>query len=233
MLLTQARGAVSCQDGVLPVSDASPTTTPRPSSTASQDDVRLDDGDRISVTDVHGTVARFEMTYSPPEAGERTKFGPPLRSRIPSAIYLAASAIFGVVTLCAYNAPTSSRLFAWAVEGDRVRPISVSAIAVILLISSLATVVRTHMRGVIVTDDWVEARYLLPLGIPRAKRWGWPQVTRVVIDGPRTGFEMYDGSFERLPEVADGKGLAQLVVHHARRLRIEVTELERISAIRR
>ena len=37
-----------------------------------------DDGDRISVTDVNGTVARFEMTYSPP-AGERLKFGPPLR----------------------------------------------------------------------------------------------------------------------------------------------------------
>jgi hypothetical protein len=109
----------------------------------------------------------------------------------------------------------------------------VSVIAIVLLVSSVATVLRTHMRGVIVTDDWVEARYLLPLGIPRAKRWGWPQVTRVVIDGPRTGFEMYDGSFERLPEVADGKAMSQLIVHHAGRLRIDVTVLERIPAIRR
>jgi hypothetical protein len=133
-----------------------------------------------------------------------------------------------VVTLCAYNAPTSSRLFAWAVEGDRIRPLSVSVIAVILLVSALATVIRTHMRGVIVSDDWVEARSLLALGIPRAKRWGWPQVTRLVIDGERIGFEMYDGSFERLPAVADGKGMIQLMMHHAARLRIDVTVLERI-----
>ena len=26
---------------------------------------------------------------------------------------------------------------------------------------------------------------------------------------------MYDGTFERLPEVADGKGMVQLMVHHA------------------
>jgi len=186
------------------------------------------DGDRISITDVNGTVARFEMTYEAPSAGEKTKFGPPRRARIPSALYLLASVIFGVVTLCAYNAPTGSKLFVWAVEGDHIRPLSVSVIAVILLVSSLATVLRTHMRGVIVGDDWIEARSLLALGIPRAKRWGWPQVTRLVVDGDRIGFEMYDGSFERLPEVGDGKGMVQLMMHHAARLRIDVTVLERM-----
>ncbi|HEY3818405.1 MAG TPA: hypothetical protein VGL81_14625 [Polyangiaceae bacterium] len=190
------------------------------------------DGDRISVTDVNGTIARFEMTYEAPSAGEKTKFGPPRRARIPSALYLLASAIFGVVTICAYNAPTSSKLFVWAVEGDRIRPLSVSVIAVILMVSSLATVLRTHMRGVIVTDDWVEARSLLALGIPKARRWGWPQVTRLVVDGDRIGFEMYDGSFERLPEVADGKAMAQLMMHHAQRLRIDVTVLERLATRR-
>ncbi len=188
-----------------------------------------DDGDRISITDVNGTVARFEMTYEPPTAGEKVKFGPPLRMRIPSALYLLAAVAFGVVTAIAYHAPTSSKLFVWAVEGDRIRPLSVSVIAVVLLVSATATVIRTHMRGVLVADDWVEARDLLPLGIPRAKRWGWPQVTRVILDGSRVGFELYDGTFERLPEVADGRGLAQLIVHHAGRLRIDVTSLERAT----
>jgi hypothetical protein len=220
---------------MLPVPDASSMTPPRSSHASSPPaEHRVDeDGDRISITDVNGTVARFDMTYEPPAAGDRVKFGPPLRSRVPSALYLAASAIFGVVTLIAYNAPTSSKLFVWAVEGDRIRPLSVGVIAVVLLVSSVATVLRTHMRGVIVTDDWIEARYLLLLGIPKAKRWGWPQVTRIVIDGPRTGFETYDGSFERLPEVADGKELAQLMMHHAGRLRIDVTVLERIPSTRR
>jgi hypothetical protein len=203
-------------------------TTPPPSPGHPVSDSVDDDGDRISVTDVNGTIARFEMTYEPPSAGERVKFGPPRRARIPSALYLLASAIFGVVTLCAYSAPTGSRLFVWAVEGDRIRPLSVSVIAVILLVSSVATVIRTHMRGVIVSDDWVEARMLLALGIPKAKRWGWAQVTRVVLDGDRVGFEMYDGSFERLPAVSDGKGLAQLMIHHAGRLRLDVTVLERL-----
>jgi hypothetical protein len=209
---------------VLTVTPASPTTPP----SASPHDAPVDeDGDRISVTDVNGTIARFEMTYEPPSAGERVKFGPPLRTRIPSAAYLVAAIIFGLVTWYAYNAPTSSKLFVWAVEGDRIRPLSVSVIAVILLVSSLATVVRTHMRGVIVTDDWIEARYLLPLGIPRARRWGWPEVTRVVLDGSRAGFELYHGGFERLPEVADGQGLLNIIVHHAGRHRIDVTSLER------
>ena len=219
---TQAAPGPSCHHGVLTV-----TASPTPSHSPAPDHVDAD-GDRISITDVNGTIARFDMSYEPPSAGERAKFGPPRRTRIPSAIYLAAAVVFAAVTAYAYNAPASSRLFVWAVEGDRIRPLSVSVIAVIVVVSALATVVRTHMRGVIVTDDWIEARYLLPLGIPRAKRWGWPQITRVLVDGQRTGLEFYDGTFERLPDVANGKELVQLMMHHAVRLRIDVTALERI-----
>ncbi len=204
-----------------------PTPPTQPSGHPVSDTVD-EDGDRVSITDVNGTVARFEMTYEPPSAGERLKFGPPRRVRIPSALYMLASVVFAVVTAYAYNAPTGSKLFVWAVEGDRMRPLSVSVIAVVLLVSSLATVVRTHMRGVIVTDDWIEARYL-QMTIPKARRWGWPQVTRIVLDGTRVGLEMYDGSFERLPEVADGKGLADVMMHHASRLRIDVTVLQRLE----
>jgi hypothetical protein len=40
--------------------------------------------------------------------------------------------------------------------------------------------------------------------------------------------ETYDGAFERLPNVADGKAFVRLMMHHAVRLRIQVTVLERI-----
>jgi hypothetical protein len=213
---------------MLPVTDASPTPRPGSSGHALSDRVD-DDGDRISITDVNGTVARFEMSYEPPSAGETTKFGPPRRARIPSAVYFGLSVVFAIVTAYAYNAPTNSKLFVWAVEGDRIRPLSVSVIAVVLLVSSIATVIRTHMRGVIVSDDWIEARYL-QMTIPKARRWGWPQVTRMVLDGDRVGLEMYDGTFERLPEVADGRGLLRLMMHHAARLKIDVTSLERVAA---
>lgn len=183
-----------------------------------------EDGDRVSVTDANGTIARFEMTYEPPD-GARLKFGPPVRARIPSAIYLAAAIVFAGVTWLAYDSPPGSPLFSWAVDGDRIRPLSVSVIAIVVLISAVATVIRTHMRGVILTDDWIEARWLLPLGIPRARRWGWPQVTRIVVDGARTGLQFYDGGFERLPEVADGRALAQHIMRHAGRHKIDVTVL--------
>ena len=55
------------------------------------------------------------------------------------------------------------------------------------------------------------------------------EVTRIVLDGDRAGFEFYDGTFERLPDVAHGPELAQLIIHHARRLRIDVTVLNHLE----
>ncbi len=185
-----------------------------------------DDGDRVSVTDVNGTIARFEMTYSPPAAG-RLKFGPPFASRIPSAIYLAGALVLGALVLYAYTAASSnSLLFVWVVEKDRGRPLSANVLTAIVVVSAVGTVLRTHMRGVLVSDDWVEARYLLAFGIPRSRRWAWSQVLRVVLDGTRVAFELWDGSFERLPQVAKGRELVDVVLQHAQRRRIDVTVLD-------
>ncbi len=185
-----------------------------------------DDGDRVSVTDVNGTIARFEMTYSPPAAG-RLKFGPPFASRIPSAIYLAGALVLGALVLYAYTAASSnSLLFVWVVEKDRGRPLSANVLTAIVVVSAVGTVLRTHMRGVLVSDDWVEARYLLAFGIPRSRRWAWTQVLRVVLDGTRVAFELWDGSFERLPQVAKGRELVDVVLQHAQRRRIDVTVLD-------
>ncbi|MGA3120593.1 MAG: hypothetical protein ABSF69_07450 [Polyangiaceae bacterium] len=186
------------------------------------------ESDRVSVTDVNGSVARFDMTYSPPaHPRNRSKFGPPLRMRIPSALYLAGALVLGSVVCYAYGyAPSSSRLFVWVVEGDRGRPVPASILAAIIVVSALATVVRTQMRGVIVSEDWLEVRALLPLGVPRARRWGWPQVLRVVVDRDRIGLELWDGTFERLPEVARAADLASLMVMQAARHRIDVSVLD-------
>ena len=221
-LPTQAATSAPCHDEM-----ASPMTdpmTPRVQREGAVPFLVDEDGDRVSVTDANGTIARFEMTYEPPD-GARVKFGPPMRARIPSAIYLAAAIVFAGVTCLAYNSPPGSPLFGWAVEGDRIRPLSVSVIAIVVVISAVATVIRTQMRGVIITDDWIEARSLLALGIPRARRWGWPQVTRIIVDGARTGLQFYNGGFERLPEVADGRALAQHIIRHAARHKIDVTVL--------
>ena len=41
-----------------------------------------------SVTEVNGTVARFEMAYSPATRGPE-RFGPPMRQRVGSMLFLA------------------------------------------------------------------------------------------------------------------------------------------------
>lgn len=217
---TQAPGPESCHHRMAAVvtnAQPDPVTPPEPHVS--------DDRDPLSETGAHGTVARFEMTYSAP-TGRRTKFGPPLRQRIPSALYLAGALILGAVVLYGYTAaPTGSRLFLWLVEGDRDRIISASVLAGVVVVSAIGTALRTHMRGVLVGDEWIEARYLLPLGIPRARRWAWAELTRVVVDERRVGLELWDGTFERLPEVADGRALASRMATEARRRRIDVTEL--------
>jgi hypothetical protein len=180
----------------------------------------------VSITEVNGTVAQFEMTYSTP-VGARAKFGPPWLTRLPSAAYLLGALVLGALVLYAYTAaPSSSGLFVWVVEGDRGRPLSAGVLAIAILVSAMATVVRTHMRGVLVSDQWIEARYLLPFGIPRARRWAWAQVHRVVVDRSRLGIELWDSSFERLPEVAKHHELTDLILQQARMRRIGITVLD-------
>jgi hypothetical protein len=201
-------------------------SAPTPEEHPTPSDAVDNEGDRESITEVNGTIARFEMSYSPPDGG-RVKFGPPISARIPSAIYLAGALILGAIVLYAYAAASSSSLlFVWVVERDRGRPLSANVLTTMVVVSALATVLRTHMRGVLVSEDWVEVRHLLPLGIPRARRWAWSQVLRVVLDGTRVAFELWDGSFERLPEVAKGRELTDVILAYAQRHRIDVTLLE-------
>jgi hypothetical protein len=185
------------------------------------------DGERESVTDVHGTVAHFEMSYSPPALSERRKFDVPMRMRAPSFIYVGIAAVVVALVVWGYNAPSTSRMFQWIVQGDRTRPFSSQVLAIIVSVCAAGTFLAGKMRGVIVSADWIEARYMLPLGIPKHARWGWPQVHRVILGKESIALELMDGSWERLPEVAELGALRALMIAHAQKRRIDVTELER------
>jgi hypothetical protein len=181
-----------------------------------------------SVTDVNGTVARFEMAYSP-IARRAVTFGPPLRQRLPSLLFCAFGAVLvGLVITAYYFASSNSSLYEWIVDGDRARPLPASVLAIVVLLSGLGTVVRARMRGVLVHPDGVEGRYLLPMGVPRVKRWTWAQVERVVLDDDGAMLELWDATYERLPDVARPKELAELLERIAHERRIVVTRLEAI-----
>jgi hypothetical protein len=177
-----------------------------------------------SVTEVNGTVARFEMAYSPP-AGERIAFGPPLRQRIASMIFLAFALVLVALVIVAHAGSSNTSLYIWIVEGDRNRPIGSTALSALVTLSALGTLIRARMRGVVVHADGLEARYLLAMGVPRIKRWAWPQVERIVMDDRQMLLELWDGTYERLPDVADPAKLGQLLTGIAAGRKIRVTRL--------
>ena len=75
-------------------------------------------------------------------------------------------------------------------------------LAFFIFLSGVGTLVRARMRGVVVHVDGLEARYLLPMGVPRVKRWAWAQIERVLIDDEGAMLELWDSTYERLPDVA-------------------------------
>jgi len=208
-----------CLLGVLHVTAPSPPDREHPSVPPAES------GDtRDSITDVRGTVARFDMSYSL-SPGERLTFGPPLRMRLPSFVYLAISLVALTLVFGAYAAPSNSRLYVWLVEGDKTRPLSSIAFALILVASAVGTVLRAHMRGVVVRRDGVEARYLMALGIPRIRQWTWPQISRLILDEKHVMLELWDSRYERLPEVAAPAELGELLERLASAHGIQITRL--------
>jgi hypothetical protein len=180
-----------------------------------------------SVTETNGTVARFEMAYT--AATPRTlKFGPPIRQRLPSFVFLALALVLEGVVLATYYGSSHSRLYVWIVEGERALPAPV--LAFVVLLSAMGTVLRAQMRGVVVRPDGIEARYLLPLGVPRVRRWVWSQVERIVIDADGGAMlELWNATYERLPDVARPGELAETLARVAGERRIAVTKLESLS----
>jgi hypothetical protein len=186
------------------------TPSPAPAPHVAPDVIAdVDDGDRPSITEVNGTVAKFEMAFEP-ERSDRFAFGVPLLTRIPGYAFLAFAAVIALTVLAAYNGSSNSRLYIWVVEGDRNRVFGSGPLAFIILFAALGNVVKTALRGVIVTRDAIEARFLIA-GFPKVKRWTWAQIDRLVVDDEDVMLELWDGTYEHLPKVRDGKKLADML----------------------
>jgi hypothetical protein len=183
-----------------------------------------DDGDRPSITEVNGTVAKFEMAYNA-DKSDRFAFGVPLLTRLPGYAFLAFAALIGLTVLSAYHGSSNSSLYIWVVEGDRHRVFGSGPLAFIIVFAALGNVLKTALRGVVVTADAIEARFLVA-GFPKVKRWTWAQIDRLVVDQGDVMLELWDGTYERLPKVRDGKKLADLLAGIATARGRSVTRLE-------
>jgi len=187
-----------------------------------------DDGDRPSITEVNGTVAKFEMAYSP-EKTDRFAFGPPLVSRIPAFVFLAIAALLALTVLLAYQGSSNSSLFIWVVEGDRHRAFGSGPFAFLILFVAVGNLVKTSLRGVVVTADAIESRDIKLGGVPSVKRWSWAQIDRVVLDDEAVMLELWNGTYERLPRVHKGRELAELLAKIATARGRSVTRLPKAA----
>lgn len=153
----------------------------------------------------------FDMTYRP----EESVFGPPLSAKVPSFLYLLAAACIWVLVLVGEQSSSGTWLFHYVVEEDVGRVITIRTFAIILTVSSLSTVVRAGMRGVRIYPDGVEARDVLNFILPKLRRYRWPQIEQIVLDGSGIAFDLWDGSRAYLPTVSDRSALAAALEHIA------------------
>jgi hypothetical protein len=177
-----------------------------------------------SITEVNGTVARFEMAFSPEQDAKYT-FGPPVRQLVPPGIFLAFSCVVMLLLVLAYTGSSNSRLHMWLIEADRDRPVPAWLLGGIVFVSGIGVMMRARMRGVIVTAQGIEARYLLALGVPRIVRWTWTQMDRFVLDDRKVLIEMWNGTSELLPPVAQHSEMCKLIESIARGKKKDVTRL--------
>ncbi len=146
----------------------------------------------------------FDMTYRPAD----TAFGPPLAAHLPSLFYLVC-AIGAVVTVfIAYQSPAGSFLYNQIVERSQQGVIGARTVSWLLVAGAVSSLIKTSMRGVRIRPDGLEFREMLPLGIPRMRRYKWAQIDRILLDSPRTiAIDLWDGSHADLPEVNDRQAL--------------------------
>jgi hypothetical protein len=154
------------------------------------------------------------MTYRPAE----TVFGPPFSVRVPSLVYLAIALIVtGVVVAGELSAPGSA-LHHYVVERDINRLVSSRALAIVLVLSALSSVLRASMRGVRIRGDGIEFRDVISFVMPRIKRYKWAQIDCILLGEPTIAVDLWDGTRAFLPKVGDPLGLCAALekVAHAR-----------------
>ncbi len=153
------------------------------------------------------------MTYRPTES----TFGPPFAVRIPSLIYLFLALAAVAAVVLAEHSSSNSWLYVNIVERGVRGFLSARGCAGLFLAGALASFLRTNMRGVRVRADGVDYRDAT-LGWPRARRFKWAQIDRIVLDLPFIALDLWDGTRSFLPAVEDRAALAVVLekVGHAR-----------------
>lgn len=154
------------------------------------------------------------MTYRPREEF----FGPPFRQRIPALLHLAFA--LGLILFVFVVERGSKDSAAYAYLFRRSHLIDIHVVELAFVGSSVASFLRSQMRGVRVRGDFLEYRDLLASFWPKVRKIRWAQIDRVVLhESSAVSLELWDGTTEFLPEVASplelGRVLSQVALARA------------------
>lgn len=139
------------------------------------------------------------MSYRPTRA---QRFGPPLRACAWAYAYCSVAALFVGFVFYGYVAPQGSLARLYVVESAREWP--ATWFAAIVLVSGIAAVLQSHMRGIILHPDGIETLDYVSFGLPRVRRLDWPMIDRIRFDAKASiGIDLWNGTFESLPEVSE------------------------------
>ncbi len=146
----------------------------------------------------------FDMTYRPAD----TAFGPPWAAWVPSIVYVVVALLVVAFVVAGEVAGSNTWIHVYVVEKDVHRVIGSQTLAAVLVVSSLASLARSSMRGVRLRPDGLVYRDVLAFGWPRVRRYRWAQIDRIILDQTQVALELWDGSYVQLPPVGDRAGLA-------------------------
>jgi hypothetical protein len=145
------------------------------------------------------------MSFRPEEP---RRFGPPLRECVPSYVYLGVSLLFVVFVAYGHVAPEGTLAYHYVIEAAHERALRSETFASLVLLSGVASVLRSHMRGVRVLPDGIETTEVLLLGLPRIRRLDWPMIDRFRFSSVRSvGVDLWNGTREFLPDVGDREAM--------------------------
>lgn len=143
------------------------------------------------------------MTYRPAE----TVFGPPWAVWLPSVAYVVVALSVLAFVIAGEMSGSNTWIHVYVVEKDVHRVLGSRTLAAVLMVSSLAALVRSSMRGVRLRPDGLVYRDVLAFGWPRVKRYKWAQIDRIILDQSPIALELWDGSYVELPRVGDRDAL--------------------------
>ncbi len=144
------------------------------------------------------------MTYRPREE----VYGPPMIQRVLSFVHAIVAAAVVATILLVERGPRDGELYRYMFQQKHV--IDARTVAIFVVISAVASLLRAGMRGVRIHGDAVEYRDVISNLWPRVRRYKWAQIDQITFEPSGSiSLDLWDGTRQFLPAVGDRDGLAQ------------------------